>query len=85
MSNDDAAKNGAFKSKYNLSYDLLCDTTTAVTKALGVYGPQEWKGEKYDGLTRSTIVVGKDGTIKGILQGIKAEDHAAEALKLLRG
>jgi peroxiredoxin Q/BCP len=63
----------------------LCDESTEATKAIGVYGEQEWKGEKFDGLTRTTIVVGREGVIVGILQGIKAEEHAAKALGLLAG
>jgi len=55
-----------------------------VSIAIGVFGEQEWKGETFDGLTRTTVVVGKDGRVVGILQGIKPDEHAAKALELLR-
>lgn len=83
LSNDEPSKNAAFKEKYALPYDLLCDVDTKVTSALGLYGPQEWKGQKYDGLTRSTLLIDADGRLKSVLQGIPAQNHAAEALKLL--
>ena len=70
---------------FHFPYDLLCDTSTEASQALGVFGEQEWKGKKYDGLTRTTIVVDAKGAIAGILQGIKPEEHAAQALKLLGG
>ena len=83
LSNDEPAKNAAFKEKYSLPYDLLCDVDTQVTSALGLYGQQEWKGEKYDGLTRSTLLIDATGRLKAILKGIPAQSHAEEVLKLL--
>ena len=67
-----------------MPFDLLCDTTTEVSKALGVYGEQEWKGEKYMGLTRSTIVIDAAGNVKGVLTKIKPDEHPAAALALLQ-
>lgn len=81
LSNDEPAANAAFKEKYGLPYDLLCDVDTKVTAALGLYGPQEWKGKVYDGLTRSTILIDADGKLKDVIQGIPAQNHAEEALK----
>ena len=83
LSNDEPEKNAAFKKKYSLPYDLLCDVDTQVTTRLGLYGPQEWKGQKYDGLTRSTLLIDSQGRLKSIVKGIPAQDHAAELLKLL--
>lgn len=83
LSNDEPAKNAAFKEKYGLPYDLLCDVDTKVTSALGLYGPQEWKGQKYDGLTRSTLLIDSKGVLKAVLQGIPAQTHASELLKQL--
>lgn len=83
LSNDEPAANAAFKAKYSLPYDLLCDVDTKVTTELGLYGPQEWKGKKYDGLTRSTLLIDANGRLKSVLQGIPAQDHASEILKAL--
>jgi len=84
LSNDEPAANAAFKAKYSLPYDLLCDVDTNVTSALGLYGPQEWKGKVYDGLTRSTILIDAHGNLKDVIQGIPAQNHAEEALKRLQ-
>jgi len=83
LSNDEPEKNAAFKKKYSLPYDLLCDVDTKVTAQLGLYGPQEWKGQKYDGLTRSTLLIDSNGRLKSIIKGVPAQDHAAELLKIL--
>ena len=83
LSNDEPEKNATFKEKYGLPYDLMCDVDTKVTSALGLYGPQEWKGQKYDGLTRSTLLIDSKGVLKAVLQGIPAQNHASELLKHL--
>lgn len=83
LSNDEPEKNAAFKKKYSFPYDLLCDVDTKVTSELGLYGPQEWKGEKYDGLTRATLLIDARGRLKSVIQGIPAQNHATEVLKLL--
>lgn len=83
LSNDEPEKNAAFKKKYSLPYDLLCDVDTKVTTQLGLYGEQEWKGKKYDGLTRSTLLIDSNGRLKSVIKGVPAQDHATELLKIL--
>jgi peroxiredoxin Q/BCP len=83
LSTDGPAENAAFKSKFDLPFDLLCDVDARVTTSLGLYGPQEWKGKKYDGLTRSTLLIEANGALRDVVQGIPAEAHADEALKRL--
>jgi len=83
LSTDPPAENAAFKSKFDLPFDLLCDGDAKVTTSLGLYGPQEWKGKTYDGLTRSTLLIDGQGILREVLQGIPAETHADEALKRL--
>jgi peroxiredoxin len=48
-----------------------------------LYGPQEWKGQKYDGLTRATLLIDGDGRLKTVIRDVPAQDHAAETLKQL--
>ena len=83
LSNDEPAKNKAFQEKYSYPFDLLCDVDTKFTSQLGLYGEQEWKGKKYDGLTRATLIIDANGKLKSIIQGIPAQNHAEEALKAL--
>ncbi len=80
---DEAADNAAFRTKFAMPFDLVSDPGAAGARALGAWGPQEWKGQKYDGLTRCTIVIGADGVVKGVISGVKPEEHAAAALKIL--
>lgn len=84
LSNDEPEKNAAFKAKYSYPFDLLCDVDTKVTSQLGLYGPQEWKGKTYDGLTRATLLIDENGRLKSVIQGVPAQNHAAEVLKEIR-
>jgi len=51
---------------------------------MGLYGEQEWKGKKYQGLTRSTLLIDEHGRLKSVIQGVPPQNHATEALKELR-
>ena len=81
LSNDDPAKNKAFKEKYSYPFDLLCDVDTKYTAALGLYGEQEWKGKKYEGLGRATLIIDPDGRLTSVIKGVPPQDHAALSLK----
>ena len=48
---------------------------------MGLYGPQEWKGKKYDGLTRATLLIDERGRLTTVIRDVPAQDHAAEVLK----
>jgi peroxiredoxin Q/BCP len=41
-------------------------------------------GRKYMGIERTTFVIGEDGKIAGIIEGIKADEHPAAALAALK-
>lgn len=84
LSNDEPAKNKAFKDKYNYPFDLICDVDASWSSQVGLYGEQEWKGKKYEGLTRATLVIAPDGRLTSIIRNIPAQDHAAESLKELK-
>lgn len=51
---------------------------------VGLYGEQEYKGKKYDGLSRATLVIGPDGRLQSIIRNIPPQEHANESLKELK-
>lgn len=72
-----------FKSKYNLPFPLLADVDHAVCSAYGVWGRKKYMGREYDGVFRTTFLVGPDGTIRKVFEGVKPAGHAAEVLSAL--
>ncbi len=83
ISPDKAASHAKFKSKYGLPFMLLADTETTVLKAWGAWGEKSMYGRKYEGVIRSTVIVGADGVVKKIFPRVSPPGHAEEVLELL--
>ncbi|NMF84093.1 thioredoxin-dependent thiol peroxidase [Nodosilinea sp. P-1105] len=80
VSTDDAKSHGKFISKYNLPFPLLVDEGGEVASRYGVYGLKKFMGKEYMGITRSTFIIGADGTLEKIYAKVKAETHAETVL-----
>jgi peroxiredoxin Q/BCP len=83
ISPDDIKKHQKFKTKYNLPFTLLADTDHSVCEAYGVWGRKKFMGKEYDGVFRTTFLIGKDGTILHVFENVKPEGHSQEILKVL--
>ncbi len=80
VSTDDAKSHSKFTTKYNLPFPLLIDEGGAVASQFGVYGLKKMMGKEYMGVTRSTFVIGPDGTLEKIYLKVKPETHAETVL-----
>jgi peroxiredoxin Q/BCP len=83
VSPDDERSHVKFKEKYKLPFTLLADTDHAVAELYGVWGQKSYMGRKFFGVSRSTFVIGKDGTIKRIFEKVKPAEHADDVLAVL--
>lgn len=83
ISPDKPTSHAKFKAKYNLPFMLLADPETAVLKTWGAWGEKSMYGKKYEGVLRSTVVIGPDGNVKKIFPKVSPEGHAAEILEIL--
>lgn len=81
VSLDDEASHRAFAEKFELPFTLLADTDHSISDAYGVYGEQEWKGNKYMGLARKTFLIDADGKIRKIFDTVDVERHSDEVLE----
>ena len=70
-----------FRNKYGLLFTLLSDPTHKTMADYGAWGDRPGKGE---GVIRSTVLIGPDGTITRAWYGVKADGHASEVLEALR-
>jgi len=84
VSRDDCIRHGAFRDKHGISVRLLADKDAIACRAYGVLMNREVDGVMREGVTRSTFVIDKQGTIRHALYGVNAKGHAAEILKLVR-
>ena len=84
VSNDDEISHKKFTDKFNLNLTLLCDTEGTVSGKYGVYGPKQFMGKKYMGITRSTFIIDENGRIEKTFYSVnpkKSIDEVYDSLK----
>jgi thioredoxin-dependent peroxiredoxin len=84
ISGDKPSAQKKFKEKYNLPYSLLADEDKAIAKKFGVLKEKSLYGRKYMGIDRTTFVIDPEGRIAAIVNGVKADEHAAAVLAVLK-
>ena len=84
VSPDSERSHVKFKQKYHLPFTLLADVDHAVSEQYGVWREKSFAGKKYKGVSRSTFVIGEDGTVKRVFDPVKPASHADEVLVALR-
>ena len=84
VSPDTAASHQKFKSKFKLPFPLLADPDHKVAERYGAWGERSMYGRKFQGILRTTFVIGPDGRIKKVFERVKPKGHADEVLETLR-
>jgi peroxiredoxin Q/BCP len=84
VSPDTAASHQKFKSKFRLPFPLLADPDHKVAERYGAWGERSMYGRKFQGILRTTFVIGADGRITKVFERVKPKGHAAEVLESLR-
>ena len=86
VSPDDQAAHQAFTSKYKLPFPLLSDPDKKMMTAYGAFGEKEQYGKTTMGVIRSTVWIGKDGTVKKHWAKVaNAEEHPAKVYEAVCG
>jgi len=85
VSPDKVGSHVKFKEKYELPFTLLADPDHAVAEAYGAWGEKSRYGRTYEGILRSTFVIGADGTVVRALPNVKPATHADDVLAILTG
>jgi peroxiredoxin Q/BCP len=83
VSPDSPEKHTKFKAKYDLPFTLLADQDHQVCDLYGVWGPKKFMGREYEGVHRTTFLIGPDGKVQRIFENVKPANHSAEILALL--
>ncbi|MGZ8476054.1 MAG: thioredoxin-dependent thiol peroxidase [Candidatus Limnocylindria bacterium] len=85
VSPDSVKSHVKFREKYALPYRLLSDTGHVVADAYGVWVRKKFMGREYDGVERSTFVIGPDGRIEHVLAQVKPDGHVDQLMAVLTG
>jgi peroxiredoxin Q/BCP len=81
ISPDSPATLAKFRERDRLTITLLSDPDKAVLKAYGAFGEKKLYGKVVQGVIRSTVVVGEDGTVELAQYNVKATGHVAKLRK----
>lgn len=85
VSPDSPEDHAKFKAKYELPFTLLADIGHQVCESYGVWGPKKYMGREYEGVYRTTYLIGPDGIIQHVYENVKPADHSAEILAEING
>ena len=85
VSPDSVRSHAKFKKKYDIPFTLLADTEQVVCNLYGVWGPKKFMGRTYDGVYRTTFLIGAEGEIIRVFENVKPDGHSKEILKALDG
>jgi len=83
VSPDSTGSHQKFRAKFDLPFPLLADEGHEVAEAYGAWGEKSMYGRKYQGILRTTFLIGKDGRITRVFEKVKPKGHAAEVLAAL--
>lgn len=75
VSPDSVASHVKFRDKYELPFRLLADEGHRVADAYGVWVDKTYMGRSYQGVERSSFVIGPDGRIEHVLERVKPAEH----------
>jgi len=83
VSADTEVSHRKFADKYHLPFALLADTDHAIIKAYGVWGPKKFMGRTFDGIHRTTFVIGTDGNLESVITRVDTKEHTKQILNEL--
>jgi len=81
ISPDEVKSHKKFSEKYELPFILLSDPEHQICEAYGVWGLKKSFGREYEGIKRTTFIVGPKGNIKHVFEKVKPADHSQEVLQ----
>jgi peroxiredoxin Q/BCP len=74
----------AFRDKHELSIPLVSDEKHEMLEAYGVWGEKSMYGRTFQGILRTTVLIGADGRIIQIWRHVRVDGHADEVLAAVR-
>ncbi len=74
----------AFRDKHQLSVPLVSDEKHEMLETYGVWGEKSMYGKTFQGILRTTILIGADGRIARIWRNVKVDGHADDVLAAAR-
>jgi peroxiredoxin Q/BCP len=84
VSGDPPKAQEAFRNKHQLSIPLVSDEKHEMLRAYGAWGEKSMYGRTFQGILRTTILIGADGRVAKIWRNVRVDGHADEVLAAVR-
>jgi peroxiredoxin Q/BCP len=84
VSADTVKAQESFINKHELSIPLISDEQHEVLEAYGAWGEKSMYGRTFQGILRTTVLIGADGRIARIWRNVRVDGHADEVLEAAR-
>ncbi len=84
VSPDEPKRLVKFIERDGLNFDLLSDPDHKIADKYGAWGPKKFMGKEYDGILRTTFIIGKDGKLKHVMDKVKTKTHHDDVLNWIK-
>lgn len=84
ISTDKPEKLSRFADKELLNFTLLSDEDHQVCEQFGIWGEKKFMGKTYDGIHRTSFLIGTDGTVEKVFDDFKTSNHHDIVLSYLQ-
>jgi peroxiredoxin Q/BCP len=84
MSADPVKAQDAFRDKHSLCTPLLSDEAHGTLGAYGAWGEKSMYGKTFEGVLRTTVLIGRDGRIAKVWRSVSVDGHADQVLAAAR-
>jgi thioredoxin-dependent peroxiredoxin len=85
ISADSVKRQETFRDKHKLAVPLISDEGHQMLEAYGAWGEKSMYGRTFEGILRTTVLIGADGRIARIWRHVKVDGHADQVLEAARG
>jgi peroxiredoxin Q/BCP len=84
ISADSVKRQEAFRDKHKLSVPLISDEKHQMLEAYGAWGEKSLYGRTFEGILRTTVLIGADGRVARIWRHVRVDGHADQVLEAAR-
>ncbi|WDM84961.1 peroxiredoxin [Ehrlichia sp. JZT12] len=84
VSKDNEKSHENFKKKHDISFELISDENSELSKQYGTWVEKNMFGKSYMGIDRSTFLIDKNGKIRKIWRNVKVSGHVNNVLEIIR-
>ncbi|WP_298252275.1 peroxiredoxin [Bradyrhizobium sp.] len=84
VSGDAPKAQEAFRNKHQLSIPLASDERHEMLEAYGAWGEKSMYGRTFQGILRTTVLIGTDGKVIKVWRNVRVDGHADDVLATAR-